>query len=131
MAPSQDLVSLAELARRVGRTRSTVWKWCMDGIDGVRLEHWRVGREMRSNMQALEEFSARIASRRLAKHMGAMADGAGAADRPNVKHGATVGDAQPLPDRDMPRARRCRRGSDAARLQEARQILERAGLRHA
>ena len=35
---------------------STVWRWCVSGVGGVRLEHVRMGRRMLTSEDALRRF---------------------------------------------------------------------------
>jgi len=40
----------------VPTVRSTVWRWAVDGVDGVKLETVKYGRELRTSVGALQRF---------------------------------------------------------------------------
>lgn len=51
-------LTLAQAARELpGKpSPSTVWRWCRRGVNGVRLEYRRVGRNIITNRAALQRF---------------------------------------------------------------------------
>ena len=68
MTLNQDnLLSLREAVRFVpcinGKRRavSTLYRWCRQGIKGVRLEYVRIGRNVATTPEALERFFAALA----------------------------------------------------------------------
>ena len=64
----EKLLSLHEAAQQVpkinGRRHapSTLWRWCRQGLGGVRLEHVRIGRTIATSTQALDRFFAALAA---------------------------------------------------------------------
>jgi len=64
---NEKLVSMSEARKavqaRTGRRLdvSTLWRWAMRGVHGVRLEHIRAGRELRTSREAIERFYSRLA----------------------------------------------------------------------
>lgn len=62
----EPLISLAEAAdllpRRGGRKVSTtsLWRWCDRGIQGIQLEHTRVGGGIFTSKGSLEKFLAAV-----------------------------------------------------------------------
>ena len=68
---SPDLATLEELAERLplfnGRpiSRQTLWSWCIQGRDGVRLNHVRLGRRILTTMGEVNRFARRLADRHL------------------------------------------------------------------
>lgn len=60
---NDTLLSPAEvceiLPRRGGKKvhRSTVWRWCTIGCDGIRLAHVRLGRNVYTTAEALNAFA--------------------------------------------------------------------------
>ena len=63
----QDLISLAEAARRLPRIDGrkiaipTIWRWCRRGLRGARLEYMRVGRRVCTTQAALRRFFNQLA----------------------------------------------------------------------
>ena len=59
---SEDMISLQEarneLAGFFGRRpdKATVYRWCLRGVDGTRLEHVRIGGRIITSRQALTRF---------------------------------------------------------------------------
>lgn len=53
-----DGLTLAQAARELpgSPNPSTVWRWCKRGVNGVRLEYRRVGRNIVTNRAALQRF---------------------------------------------------------------------------
>lgn len=65
-SPSSDLLTLPEACALLGRggkrpSTTTIWRWCRKGVQGVRLEHVRLGRELRVTAAALNDFGRRLA----------------------------------------------------------------------
>jgi len=63
LPPGETPITLDEAAALVPgkpRSRQTLWRWCMAGIRGVRLEHLQVGRETCTSEEALKRFFARV-----------------------------------------------------------------------
>jgi hypothetical protein len=64
---TENIVSLTEatriLPRRNGKRAaiSTLWRWCRKGINGVRLEYIRVGRNIATSREALNRFYEALA----------------------------------------------------------------------
>lgn len=42
-------------------SKTSVWRWCRRGLNGVRLEYVRIGRRMWTSAEALERFARRLA----------------------------------------------------------------------
>lgn len=42
---------------------STLWRWCRQGVGGVRLEYRRVGRQIITSRDALQRFSEELTKR--------------------------------------------------------------------
>ena len=63
----EELLSLTELAKKLPRINhkrpavSTLWRWCINGVGGVHLEHFRRGRVIASSVPAVNRFSAALA----------------------------------------------------------------------
>lgn len=61
-----ELFPIADVPHRLPKRNSkklnssTVWRWCIDGVQGVRLEHVRCGRQMCTSKEALDRFFARL-----------------------------------------------------------------------
>jgi hypothetical protein len=56
------MITLSQ-ARELLPTRpdiSTLFRWCVTGIRGVRLEYWRVGSRLLTTAEALEAFNRRL-----------------------------------------------------------------------
>ncbi|MEX2545171.1 MAG: DUF1580 domain-containing protein [Phycisphaeraceae bacterium] len=76
--PPVDAISFAaaaELVRIDGRPVSpvTVWRWARKGRLGVRLVHWKRGRQYVTTPEAVQEFEAEVSRRdaqRLAERTG-------------------------------------------------------------
>lgn len=57
-----EYLSLSQAAKAVPKidgkrpATSTIFRWMKDGIRGVRLEHWRIGRRIVTTEAALAEF---------------------------------------------------------------------------
>jgi len=68
IGPDGDLVSLAELARRLPRIDgrkihiSSIVRWCRKGLRGTRLEYVRVGRKICTTHEALLRFFAELSA---------------------------------------------------------------------
>ena len=62
----EELLTLAEAVRRLPvingkrHSPSTLWRWCRYGINGVRLEHVRVGRKLVTSCEAMDRFFAAL-----------------------------------------------------------------------
>lgn len=58
----EDLIPLSEAAKRVSKLTgkrpnvSVLWRWARNGVLGVRLQVWRVGRHLMTTDAALLEF---------------------------------------------------------------------------
>ena len=63
----EKLLSLAEATHYIPATKdrrlivSTIWRWCRQGVKGVRLEYVRVGRKMCTSHEAMSRFFAALA----------------------------------------------------------------------
>ena len=64
MLPNETKLTLVQAAKLApGRPHaSTVWRWCREGINGVRLEYVRFGRRIFTSAEALERFASALAS---------------------------------------------------------------------
>jgi len=65
LANGEPTMQMAEVGRELDKSPSTVIRWAMTGIrcrDGrrVRLEHVRVGRELRTSRAAMSRFMAAL-----------------------------------------------------------------------
>ncbi len=61
-----DARPLAEAVKLLPKPRvhvSTIFRWCMTGVRGVRLRHYRAGRRMFVTPADLEEFCRALADR--------------------------------------------------------------------
>lgn len=64
---NEDLLSLADAAKKLPAFNgkhvhtSTLWRWCITGVRGIRLEHVRVGARICTSVQALSRFMNRLA----------------------------------------------------------------------
>lgn len=61
-------LTLAEAARLLPSSKSgrpvsipTIWRWCVHGINGVRLEHLRFGKRIVVTAEALDAFGKALA----------------------------------------------------------------------
>lgn len=66
----ENLLSTVEAAKFVGARRgrrpinqSTIWRWCMHGVRGVRLESICIGGTRVTSTEALQRFFERLAER--------------------------------------------------------------------
>jgi hypothetical protein len=59
---SEQLISLTDLAAAVGVTYSTIWRWAVHGVGGVRLENVRRGARIFSTRALLDEFQAQLSA---------------------------------------------------------------------
>lgn len=60
---TDDAITLTQAARSLP-TRphsSTVWRWCRQGVRGVRLEYARLGRRIVTTKSAIDKFSRALA----------------------------------------------------------------------
>ena len=70
----EELIGLNELAGRLPQINgrrpsvSTLWRWCLKGIGGIRLEHIRRGRVIATSVEAVSRFSLRVAAELVATH---------------------------------------------------------------
>ena len=105
----EQLLGLTELAKQLpkinGRRPSvcTLWRWCLKGIDGVRMEHVRRGKAIATTVSAVDRFSAALAQHRV----------------------------EQLPQEGGPHIARKRATNPAARrksIEEAERILREAGI---
>ena len=53
---TEPTISFAEAAEKLGVSPSTIGNWAEDGIRGVKLDHVRVGRGLRTTEEALRRF---------------------------------------------------------------------------
>jgi len=87
---------------------ATLWRWCSKGLQGVHLEHVRIGRRICTSAEALNRFANALAE--------------AAQDRLSTS-GSTYGPiAEPAPGTKAYKALRERQ------LREADEILRRAGI---
>jgi hypothetical protein len=56
----QPRISLTALARREGVHLSTVWRWCLRGVRGIRLEAISIGQRRYTTLPAYERWISRI-----------------------------------------------------------------------
>lgn len=54
---NEGRLSFAQAARRVGVNPSTVWRWALHGVRGVRLESFSIGAKRFTTTNFLEEFT--------------------------------------------------------------------------
>lgn len=61
---SERVMTLSEAAAALPekKSRSTLHRWCMKGVQGVLLECRRVGRKLFTSAEALDRFCARVAA---------------------------------------------------------------------
>ena len=58
----ESIISLSDATRRLPKFNgknphpSSVWRWCKIGLDGVKLEHIKVGGRMCTSIEALDRF---------------------------------------------------------------------------
>lgn len=63
----EELLNLADAARALPLVRgkrlhvSSVWRWCRNGVNGVRLEYLRLGRRIFTSRAALARFAQLLA----------------------------------------------------------------------
>lgn len=68
MITNEPVFPLSEIALRLptlGGKRihtSTLWRWCLRGSRGIRLEHLRLGRRVLTSLAAVERFGLACAS---------------------------------------------------------------------
>lgn len=74
---TDEFLTLAEAARllpkrRAGKSISaqSLWRWCAQGFQGVRLEHLRIGRNIYVTRAALIKFGEAIAAQHSAQGSG-------------------------------------------------------------
>ncbi len=60
MIKPEEFISFCEAAKRVpgGVHVSTIWRWSLVGVGGVRLESFRFGGRRKTSVEALERFFA-------------------------------------------------------------------------
>lgn len=58
---NESLLTLAQAAKRIpGRpSLRTVWRWCLKGVDGHRLENVKVGSRRYTSVEAIRRFVER------------------------------------------------------------------------
>jgi hypothetical protein len=67
MLSSEQILTLTEAAKRIapigGKSPhpSTLWRWGLKGVRGVKLEILRIGGRIVTSMEAVERFSERLA----------------------------------------------------------------------
>lgn len=63
MIQHETKLTLTEAAKRSpGRPHaSTLWRWCREGLHGVRLEYVRFGRRIFTSTEALDRFAQALA----------------------------------------------------------------------
>ena len=99
----EELLPIKDVARLVPRFGpkaihySTVWRWCIKGMHGIRLEHVRVGGRICTTRRALDAFIQRVAHERL-KELDRSDHVQGALPREN--HHQSLVDAEKLLDRE-------------------------------
>ncbi len=56
---NEELITLSEASQRipVNINKSTLWRWCRKGLNGVMLEYLRVGKRIYTTEDALERFN--------------------------------------------------------------------------
>jgi hypothetical protein len=70
----EDVLSLAEAGASLPRRRTpgTLWRWCVKGLHGIKLEHRWIGGTIVTSRQAVDRFFADVTAARseaLAKAM--------------------------------------------------------------
>lgn len=60
----EKLLSLEQAGKCLpGRpSRTTLWRWCRKGLNGVKLEYRRMGRKILTSQEALERFTLSLAA---------------------------------------------------------------------
>jgi hypothetical protein len=60
----EELISLAEVANgyRPHKSGTTVWRWCFDGLKGIKLEHRAAGGRLYTSWEAVQRFEAALAA---------------------------------------------------------------------
>ncbi len=59
---SEGFVTLADAAKRIGRDsrktpdKTTLYRWCLRGVGGIKLEHVRIGNRILVSRQSLTRF---------------------------------------------------------------------------
>lgn len=108
----ENLMTLDEATKRVpgGRSYTTLWRWCVEGVNGVYLDHRRYGDTIYVSLEALEQFGKQLA------------------EAGREKEGdSTAGAVQTSTRKTTRRARTAKQAGDG--LARARQALEAAGIR--
>ena len=54
----EDRISLAQAARSVGVNPSTVWRWTLNGVRGVRLSSFNIGAKRWTTTEEVDRFVA-------------------------------------------------------------------------
>src|SRR4051794_16501125 len=69
MLTNEAVFPVTEIGKRLpGRpVHSTVYRWCVDGLEGVMLEHLALGRKLITSVEAVERFSRQVAAARAAR----------------------------------------------------------------
>ena len=68
IARGEELLSLTEATKVMPKVNgkrpavSTLWRWCRRGLNGVRLEYLRIGRNIVTSREALDRFFAALAA---------------------------------------------------------------------
>ena len=56
-----NMLDCKEAAQRFNTTNVNVWRWAMRGINGVMLEHLRIGRKLYFTPEQIEKFGIELA----------------------------------------------------------------------
>lgn len=59
---NEEVMPLAKALRQAGyqSNPSTAWRWCKQGVRGVKLEYLRAGRRIVTSVEAIQRFSDRL-----------------------------------------------------------------------
>jgi hypothetical protein len=88
---SETIISIADAAKHVGkisgknRNRSVIFRWISRGVSGVKLEAIRIGGEIFTSKEALNDFLNRSREARTKRHSVNTANGIRRAKNPNVE----------------------------------------------
>jgi hypothetical protein len=60
---NETKLSLTEAAKKIPSRphSSTLWRWCRQGLHGVKLEYLRYGRRIYTTLEALDRFAQALA----------------------------------------------------------------------
>src|SRR5262249_23036497 len=69
MLTAEKVFPITEIGERLpGRpVHSTLWRWCVEGLQGVTLEHLALGNKLLTSIEAVERFGRELAAARAAR----------------------------------------------------------------